>query len=68
LFHLAHDEVRPQETEAAAATAVGARLRSNAAAIVNRGSGAVSVTHLLLLQDDGENRNAWVEDFGACTG
>jgi NAD(P)H-hydrate repair Nnr-like enzyme with NAD(P)H-hydrate dehydratase domain len=44
LSHLAHNEVRPQEMGAAAATA--AHLGSRAATIVNLGSGAVSATHL----------------------
>jgi hypothetical protein len=47
LSHLAHNEVRPQEMGAAAATAAtAAHLGSRAATIVNLGSGAVSATHL----------------------
>jgi hypothetical protein len=46
LFCLAQDEVRPQETGAAAATAAATHLDSNATAAVNLGSGAVSAVHL----------------------
>jgi hypothetical protein len=44
LSHLAHDEVRPQETRAAAAAA--AHLGSSAATVVNLGFGVVSAVHL----------------------
>ena len=66
LSHLAHDEVRPQETGATAAT-VAAHMGSSVAATVNLGSGAVSAGHLIssaVLHDDGEKRNGWVGDFG----
>ena len=46
MFCLAHDEVRPQETGAAAATVVGVHLRSSVVAIVKLGFGAVSTAHL----------------------
>jgi hypothetical protein len=42
---LAHDEVRWQETRAAAAAAAATHLGSNAATAVNLGSGAVSAVH-----------------------
>jgi len=62
LSHLAHDEVRPHQTGAAAATAAAAHLDSSGATVVNLGSGTVSAAHLgsraaAVLRDDGEKRN-----------
>ena len=46
LSHLAHDEVRPQETGAAAAAIAATHLDSSAATVVNLGSGSTAV-HLI---------------------